>query len=65
MPIPPELVAILRTHLDTFGVASDGRIFSSERGQPTAFTAIGDVWAEVRTLALTPAQVASPLAGRP
>jgi integrase len=30
-----------------------------------ASTAISDVWAEARTLALTPAQVVSPLAGRP
>ncbi len=65
VPIPPELVAILRTHIDTFGVAPDGRIFSSERDHPVASTAISDVWAEARTLALTPAQVASPLAGRP
>ena len=65
VPIPPELVAILRQHLDTFGAASDGRIFSSDRGRAVASTAISDVWAEARTLALTPAQVASPLAGRP
>jgi integrase len=65
VPIPPELVAILRAHIDTFGVAPDGRIFSSDRGHPIASTAISDVWAEARTLALTPAQVASPLAGRP
>jgi integrase len=65
VPIPPELVTILRTHIDTFGVAPDGRIFSSERGHPIASTAISDVWAEARTLALTPAQVVSPLAGRP
>ena len=63
--IPPELVAILRQHIEIFGVASDGRIFSSDRGQPVASTAISDVWAEARTLALTPAQVVSPLAGRP
>ena len=30
-----------------------------------ASTAISDVWAEARTLALTPAQVVSPLGGRP
>jgi integrase len=30
-----------------------------------ASTAISDVWAQARTLALTPEQVASPLAGRP
>ncbi|MGO9082558.1 MAG: tyrosine-type recombinase/integrase [Streptosporangiaceae bacterium] len=65
VPIPPELVAILRAHIDTFGVAPDGRIFSSERGHPVASTAISDVWAQARTLALTPAQVVSPLAGRP
>jgi integrase len=65
VPIPPELVAILRAHIDTFGVAPDGRIFSSDRGHPVASTAISDVWAEARTLALTPAQVASPLARRP
>src|SRR5581483_9444622 len=38
VPIPPELVAILRTHIDTFGVAPDGRIFSSERDHPVAST---------------------------
>ena len=65
VPIPPELVAILRVHIDTFGVAPDGRIFSSDRRHPVASTAISDVWAEARTLALAPAQVASPLAGRP
>jgi integrase len=65
VPIPPELVTILRQHIDTFGIASDGRIFSSDRGRPVASTAISDVWAEARTLALTPAQVVSPLAGRP
>jgi hypothetical protein len=62
---PPELVAILRAHIETFGVASDGRIFSSERGQPVASTAISDVWAEARTLALAPAQVASPWLAAP
>ena len=65
VPIPPELVAILREHVDTFGVAADGRIFSSDRGHPVASTAISDVWAAARSLALTPAQVASSLAGRP
>jgi len=27
VPIPPELVAILRQHIDTFGIPADGRIF--------------------------------------
>jgi integrase len=62
VPIPPELVRILRAHIASFGVTGDGRIFSSERGHVVASTAISDVWAEARTLALTPEQVASPLA---
>lgn len=65
VPIPPELVGILRGHMATFGVSDDRRIFSSERGHVVASTAISDVWAAARTLALTPEQVASPLAGRP
>jgi len=65
VPIPPELVQILRAYIANFGVAPDGRIFSSERGHVIASTAISDVWAAARILALTPEQVASPLAGRP
>ena len=38
IPIPPELVAILRAHIETFGVAPNQRIFSSERGQSVAST---------------------------
>jgi integrase len=65
VPIPPELVHILREHIDSFGVTGDGRVFSSERGHIVASTALSDVWAEARTWGLTPEQVASPLAGRP
>ena len=65
VPIPPELVAILREHIETFGTGPEGRIFNSDRGHVIASTAISDVWAEARTLALQPHQVASPLARRP
>ena len=64
-PSRPSWSRILRQHIDTFGVMPDGRIFASDRGHTIASTAISDVWAEARTRALTPAQVASPLAGRP
>lgn len=33
VPMPPQLVAIFREHLDTFGVADDGRLFFSEGGE--------------------------------
>ena len=32
VPIPPERVRTLRAHIGNFGIATDGRIFSSERG---------------------------------
>ncbi|GAA2456886.1 tyrosine-type recombinase/integrase [Actinomadura vinacea] len=65
VPIPPALVKILREHIAAYGTAPDGRIFQTERGGIVGSTAYGDVWAATRALALTPAQVASPLARRP
>ncbi|GAA4561501.1 hypothetical protein [Planotetraspora kaengkrachanensis] len=65
VPIPPALVKILRPHIKEFGIGSDGRIVHSERGGVIASTAYTEVWQEARTLAFTPAQVASPLARRP
>jgi integrase len=41
------------------------RVRDQHRGKVIASTALSDVWAEARTLALTPAQFASPLAARP
>jgi integrase len=65
VPIPPTLVKILREHIAEFGTAADRRIFQTERGGIIGSTAYGDVWAQTRALAFTPAQVASPLARRP
>ena len=47
------------------GAAADGRLFRTERGGPVGSTAYTEVWQQARVLALTPEQVASPLAGRP
>ncbi|XTZ14446.1 tyrosine-type recombinase/integrase [Micromonospora echinospora] len=65
VPIPPELVGILRRHVDRFGVAEDGRLFRSRKGNVVAASTYSRVWKAARELALTPVQVASPLAGRP
>lgn len=65
VPIPPELVAILRAHVKRFGVASDGRLFSSERGNVISSSGYSKVWEEARQFALTPRQASSLLAGRP
>lgn len=65
VPIPPTLVQILRAHIEQFGVAEDGRLFRNERGAIIGSTTYSRVWEEARHLAFTPAQVESPLAGRP
>lgn len=65
VPIPSQLVAILRQHLDTFGTAEDGRLFTNERGGVVGSSTYYRVWQEARALALPPAAVASPLAARP
>lgn len=65
VPIPPVLVDILRDHLDTYGTAPDGRLFQSPNGGVVGSSTYYRVWTQARTYALTPAQEASPLAGRP
>lgn len=65
VPIPPELVVILREHIDRYRQAADGRLFSSELGGVLYPSSYWHVWHRARPLALTPAQVASPLARRP
>lgn len=65
VPIPPELVRIIRWHIATFGVTPDGRLFSSSNGGILGSNTYNRVWAEARKLALTPDQFASILAGRP
>ncbi|MER6950447.1 site-specific integrase [Nonomuraea sp. NPDC000554] len=65
VPIPPELVRILRTHLEEFGTAPDGRLFRNERGGVLGASTYSRAWEEGRRFALTPRQVASPLAGKP
>ena len=63
MPIPPELVTILREHIEEFGTAVDGRLFRTATGGMIYDTT--HTWAVARTLAMAPEQVASPLAARP
>lgn len=64
VPIPPELIGILRQHVSEFGTAPDGRLFQTRRGGVLGSN-YADTWAKARQLALTPDQVLSPLAGRP
>ncbi|WP_131769425.1 tyrosine-type recombinase/integrase [Candidatus Protofrankia californiensis] len=65
VPIPPELVALLRRHIDTYGTGEGGRLFCTLRGGPPQDSHYTALWRKARAAALTPAQAASPLARRP
>ena len=70
VPIPPVLVALLRDHIGRFGTAADGRLFHVTWGQRgkggvVSTKVYGPAWQKARAVALTKAQQASPLAGRP
>jgi integrase len=65
IPIPPELVKLLRAHIKRCGTTPDGRIFQTARGGILQDSAYGAVWTQARKEALTPAQNRSPLGRRP
>lgn len=65
LPIPPELVRLLREHLRTYGTAPDGRLFRAARGGYLPEAEYGRVWKAARMAVLSSAQAASPLARRP
>ena len=65
VPVPPQLVAMLRDHIQAYGTAPDGRIFRSEAGNPIQPSTGCQVWQKVRAASLTPEQLATPLMKRP
>lgn len=65
VPIPPELVKLLRAHIDRFATTPDGRIFRGARGAILSESTYGRIWQRARNRALTPAQAESPLVARP
>jgi integrase len=76
VPAHPELVAILRRHVEHFQLGPDGRLFVTRTGRagvplsapfvnPVSMNTIYRAWAHARRAVLTPEQVASPLGRRP
>jgi len=66
VPCPPELVIILREHLDRFGTDTDGRVFRGERGGELATITYIRLWDRARATALGEVEAArSPLGRRP
>ena len=65
IPIPPELVRLLRAHIKKYGTTPDGRIFQTTRGGIIQDSAYSAVWAEARKTTLTEAQYRSRSAAAP
>ena len=67
VPLCPELVAILRRHLEEYGTAPDGRILQGQRGVSpmVSKSTYAKVWREARNKAFGAKLAATPLAKRP
>jgi len=65
VPIPPELVRILRHHVDAYGTGPDGALFRTAMGKPYAPDTYYRVWRGARELAMPPGVRVTPLAARP
>jgi integrase len=65
VPIPPELVRLLREHVARYGLAPDGRLFRSGIGGSVQDSTYAAVWRRARQAGLTEELAASPLARRP
>lgn len=65
VPIPPELVAMLRWHVTVFGTEPDGRLFRTARGGMVQESGYGEVWSRARAEALSPTELETRLAKRP
>ncbi|MGI5251887.1 tyrosine-type recombinase/integrase [Actinacidiphila glaucinigra] len=65
VPIPPELVALLRWHVTVHGAGPDSRLFRTARGGMVQESGYGEVWARARAEALSPVEQETKLAKRP
>ena len=65
VPVPPELVTLLRKHIAAHGAGPDGLLFRTYRGGIYQPSTLWQVLQKARPLAFTAAQVSSPLARRP
>lgn len=66
VPCPPVLTAIIRQHVERFGLGPGGRLFVGERNKAELpVLTINRIWRQARAAAFTPAVYASPLAETP
>jgi integrase len=62
VPIPPQLVSLLRRHLRAHGTAPDGRLFRGARGGPLSESLYGRIWHQL-SAPQHPAQPSTPSTG--
>ncbi|MFE6157454.1 hypothetical protein ACFQ7F_00845 [Streptomyces sp. NPDC056486] len=65
VPIPPQFVRVLRSHIERFGATPDGRLFRNQVGNYVDATAYGLTWSRAREYVLTRTELASRLVKRP
>jgi integrase len=65
VPCAPALTSLLHAHLASTGTGPYGLLFRGVRGGELAESTYCRVWRKARVAALTPDEVASPLARRP
>jgi len=66
VPCPPELTALLHSHIKQFGTKDDGRLFTGERnGNELPKLTIVRAWQRARAEVFTPEMATTPLAGTP
>jgi integrase len=65
VPIHPELVRLIRAHIEAFGFGPGGKLFAGPFGGLPTEKGYLAIWKMAREIALTPAEVASKLARRP
>ncbi len=65
VPIPAELVQILREHIHSYDVANNIRLFLNTNGGTPDHGTYTAVWRRARVAVFSPEQVNSPLAWRP
>ncbi|XVV11766.1 tyrosine-type recombinase/integrase [Actinoplanes sp. CA-131856] len=66
VPCPPPLTAILRAHIDEFGLGPGGRLFVGERNKnELPILTINRIWRQARAAAFNSELAASPLAETP
>jgi integrase len=65
VPIPPELVVILRQHMDRYATGTDGRLFAGQRAREVPAITYNRLWRRARAATFTHDVLVSPLGETP